>query len=64
MKNPFRYFNATPAVIRLTVMMDFRYPLSLRQVVDIQLERGINICPETVRLWWHRTARLLRPVHI
>jgi putative transposase len=39
-------------VIRLTVMM--RYPLSLRQVEDLLFERGIDICHETVRLWWNR----------
>jgi putative transposase len=54
MKNPFRYFNSSPEIIRLTVMMYIRYPLSLRQVEDILLERGIDICHETVRLWWNR----------
>ena len=29
MRNPFRYFNSSPEVIRLTVMMYIRYPLSL-----------------------------------
>jgi putative transposase len=29
MRNPFRYFNRSPEVIRLTVMMYIRYPLSL-----------------------------------
>jgi len=54
MKNPFRYFNSSPEVIRLTVMMYIRYPLSLRQVEDILFERGIDICHETVRFWWNR----------
>ena len=35
MKNPFRYFNSSPEVIRLTVMMYILYPLSLRQVCKI-----------------------------
>ena len=35
-------------------MMHIRYPLSLRQVEDILFERGIDICHETVRLWWNR----------
>jgi putative transposase len=52
MKNPFRYFNSSPEVIRLTVMMYIRYPLSLRQVEDLLFERGI--CHETVRFWWNR----------
>ncbi len=35
MKNPFRYFNSSPEVIRLAVMIYIRYPLSLRQVEDL-----------------------------
>ena len=54
MRNPFRYFNSSPEVIRLTVMMYVRYPLSLRQVEDLLFERGIDICHETVRFWWNR----------
>lgn len=29
-------------------------PLSLRQVENLLFERGIDICHETVRLWWNR----------
>jgi len=54
MHNPFRYFNSSAEVIRLTVMLYIRYPLSLRQVEDLLFERGIDICHETVRLWWNR----------
>ncbi|MDG2285968.1 MAG: IS6 family transposase [Alphaproteobacteria bacterium] len=54
MRNPFRYFNSSPEIIRLTVMMYVRYPLSLRQVEDLLFERGIDICHETVRFWWNR----------
>ena len=54
MRNPFRYFNSSPEVIRLVVMMYIRYPLSLRQVEDMLFERGIDICHETVRYWWNR----------
>jgi len=54
MRNPFRYFNSSPEVIRLTVMLYIRYPLSLRQVEDILFERGIDLCHETVRFWWNR----------
>ena len=49
MHNPFRYFNSSPEVIRLAVMLYIRYPLSLRQVEDLLFERGIDICRETVR---------------
>ena len=58
MQNPFRYFNSSPEVIRLTVMMYIRYPLSLRQVEDLLFERGIDICHETVRFWWNRFGPL------
>ena len=57
MRNPFRYFNSAPEVIRLAVMLYIRYPLSLRQVEDILFERGIDICHETVRFWWNRFGR-------
>jgi putative transposase len=33
---------------RLVVMMDVRYPLSLRNVEDLLAERGIDISHETV----------------
>jgi putative transposase len=49
MQNPFHYFNNSPEVFRLTVMMYIRYPLSLRQVGDPLFERDIDICHETVR---------------
>ena len=58
MKNSFRYFNSSAEVIRLTVMMYIRFPLSLRQVEDLLFERGIDICHETVRLWWNRFGPL------
>jgi putative transposase len=35
-------------------MMYVKYPLSLRYVEDLLHERGIDICHETVRLWWNR----------
>jgi putative transposase len=54
MINPFRYFKTSPEVIRLTVMMYVRFPLSLRQVEDLLSERGIDISHETVRFWWNR----------
>ena len=56
MRNPCRYFNSSPEVMRLAVMVYMRYPLSLRQVEDILFERGIDICHETVRYGWDRFA--------
>ena len=56
--SPFRYFNSSPEVIRLVVMMYVRFPLSLRNVEDLLFERGIDICHETVRMWWNRFGPL------
>jgi len=52
--SPFRYFNSSPEVIHLVVMMYVKYPLSLRNVEDLLAERGIDLCHETVRFWWNR----------
>lgn len=38
----------------MVVMMYVRFPLSLRNVEDLLFERGIDICHETVRMWWNR----------
>ena len=54
MRNLFRYFETSPEIIRLAVMMYVRFPLSLRQVEDLLHERGIDISHETVRAWWDR----------
>jgi putative transposase len=59
MRNPFRYFNSLPEVIRLVMMMYIRYPLSLRQVEDLLFERGIDICHETVRFWLNRFGPMI-----
>ena len=53
-QSSFRYFNSSPEVIRLVVMMYVKYPLSSRNVEDLLAERGIDICHETVRFWWNR----------
>ena len=52
--NPFRYFHSSPEVIPLVVLMYVRFPLILRNVEDLLFERGIDVCHETVRLWWNR----------
>jgi transposase-like protein len=54
MRNQFRYFNRSPEVVRLVVIMKVRYPLSLRNVEDLLAERGIDISHETVRFWLNR----------
>jgi len=58
-KNPFRYFNTSPEIIRLAVMMYVRFPLSLRNVEDLFHERGIDVCHESVRHWWNRFGPML-----
>jgi hypothetical protein len=59
--NPLRYFNSSPEVIRAAVMLYIRLPLILRIVEDLLFERGIDICHETVRLWWNRLGPLWPP---
>lgn len=44
-----RYFNSSPEVIRLELMMYVRFPLSLRNVEGLLFERGIDISHETAR---------------
>lgn len=36
------------------MMMYVRFPLFLRNVVDLLHERGIDVSHETVRFWWNR----------
>ena len=60
-ESPFRYFNSSPEVIRLVVMMYVRFPLSLRNVEDLLFERGIDICHKTVRMWWNQVRPDVRP---
>jgi putative transposase len=52
--SPFRYFDSSPEIIRLAVLLYVRFPLSLRNVEDLLFERGIDVCHETVRHWWNR----------
>ncbi|MDA5095761.1 IS6 family transposase [Aliiroseovarius sp. KMU-50] len=56
--SPFRYFNTSPEIIRLAVMMYVRFPLSLRNVEDLLHEHGIEISHETVRHRWNRFGPL------
>lgn len=42
----------------MVIMLYIRYPLSLRNVEDLLFERGIDLCHETVRLWWNRFGPL------
>jgi transposase-like protein len=50
----FRYFQTSPEIIQLAVMLYVKFPLSLRNVEDLLHERGVDISYESVRYWWHR----------
>ena len=43
MRNPFKYFETSPEIIRLAVMMYIRFPLSLHNVNGLRHERGIDV---------------------
>ena len=49
--SPFRFFNSSPEVIRLVVVMYVRFPLSLQNVEDLLFEGGIDLCHETKLMW-------------
>jgi putative transposase len=42
MSNPFRYFNSSPEIIRLAVLMYVKYPRSLRNLEDLLAERVVS----------------------
>jgi putative transposase len=47
-RSPFLSFKASPEIIRLAMMMYFRFSLSLRNVEDLLHEGGIDISYEMV----------------
>ena len=47
----FKYFESSPEIIRLAVMLYGRFPLALRNIEDLLCERGIDVSHETVRYW-------------
>lgn len=49
MTNPFRYFETSPEIIQLAVMMCVRFPLSRRNIEDLLHERRVNVSHETIR---------------
>ena len=51
---PLKYYMTSPEIIRLTVMLYFRFPRSLRNVEDLLHEQGVDIDHETARFWWHQ----------
>ena len=47
--SPFRYLKTNLEIIRFAVMLNIRFPLSLRNVEDLLHAGGIEICHDTVR---------------
>lgn len=56
--SPSRYFNSSPSIILLAVLLYVRFPLSLRNVEDLLFERGIDICHLSGLLLQHDAAGL------
>ncbi|MEX5728667.1 transposase-like protein [Rhodovulum iodosum] len=52
--SPIKWFETSPDIIRLAVMMYIRGPQSPLIFEDLPHECGVDICHETVRIWWHR----------
>jgi putative transposase len=50
----FHSFKTCPEIICLAMVFCVRYQLSLRTVEELLAERGIEIGPESVQLWWNR----------
>ncbi|CAM5563411.1 hypothetical protein SALBM311S_06094 [Streptomyces alboniger] len=48
-------------VISHCVWLYFRFPLSLREVEELMLERGVIVSYETVRRWCRKFGRRHRP---
>ena len=45
--SPFSYFETSPEVIRLAVMLYVRFPLSLRNVEDLLRERDTKLAGQS-----------------
>ena len=54
----FKRHRFPPNVIRQTVRLYFRFTLSLRNIKEMQAERGIEATYETVRCWSLKLGRL------
>jgi len=53
-RRPFCYSKTSPETTRLAVMLYVRFPLSRLEVVELLLERGINISHEPIRFCWNQ----------
>lgn len=43
MSNPFRYFNSSPEVIHLAVMMYIRYSMVATEKVQVAISKGVPV---------------------
>jgi transposase-like protein len=62
MRNPFKYFKASPEIIRLAMMMYIRFSLSLRNVEGLLHEPGIDITHETVHFLVEQIWTIVRQI--
>jgi putative transposase len=60
--DPFKGFQSSPKIIRLTVMLYGRFPLLLRTVQNLLHEPGINLWHEAVGLGGPTSGRLFSRV--
>ena len=54
MSGPSCCFEMSAEIIRLAVIIQVRFPPSLRSVDDLLHARGIDVCHEAVRFCWDR----------
>jgi transposase-like protein len=59
----YKRYRFPPAMIAHAVWLYFRFPLSLRLVEEMLLERGVVVSNETVRRWLgsHAARRRIMP---
>ena len=50
-RSPFRSFKTGPEIIHLMVLLDVRFPRSVRNVKDLLHEGGVDVSHKTVRFW-------------
>ena len=54
-----KYWKFPPAIIAHAVWLYFRFPLSLRLIEEMLLERGIVVSYETVRRWARSSGAIM-----
>jgi putative transposase len=52
----FKYFKTNPENIGLAVMLYLRFRIWLRSIQDQVNERGIELRPEAIWVWWCMAA--------